>query len=85
MLPIAIEKLNKDILAEGDFNEGDLLCAVLQSDLNFWKSDKINHKFVCEIFQKNQSNMKDFDTTWEIKKKWFDSFKEFELINQNVG
>lgn len=80
LLPIAIEKLNENILVEGDYYEGDLLNVVLNSDVAFWKTEKANHQIFCAIFEQNESVLKDFDTTWEIKKKWFDSFKEFKSI-----
>lgn len=83
LVPIAVEKLNENIVAEGNFYEGDLLTTVLKSDTEFWKADKLNHKIVCEIFQKNEAVLKEFETTSEIKKTWFDSFKNFELINRN--
>lgn len=80
LLPIAIEVLNENILAEGDFYEGDLLSAVLSSDLEFWRANKMSYEIVSELFKRNESTLKDFDTTWEIKKQWFDLFKKFKLI-----
>ena len=37
LIPIALEKLKPNILAEGDFYEGDLLKSVLTSEASFWK------------------------------------------------
>ncbi|MCB0735787.1 MAG: hypothetical protein H6608_11870 [Flavobacteriales bacterium] len=39
LIPIALEQLTKDILAEGDFYPGDLLKAILSSEATFW----LNH------------------------------------------
>ncbi len=36
LVPIAIEELKENILAEGDYYEGDLLKAVLTSEVSFW-------------------------------------------------
>ena len=36
LVPIAIEELNENILAEGDYYEGDLLKSVLTSEVEFW-------------------------------------------------
>lgn len=36
LIPLALEKLSQDILAEGDYYEGDLLKAVLTSEIEFW-------------------------------------------------
>ena len=38
LLPLAIEKLRDDPLAEGDYYPGDLLKTVLGVDLSFWKT-----------------------------------------------
>lgn len=83
LLPMAIEILNENILAEGDYYEGDLLSAVLSSDVKFWEENKTDYKTFFELFQKNESILKNCDTTWEIKKKWFELFKEFGTINPN--
>lgn len=58
LIPIATEKLNENILAEGDFYEGDLLTTVLKSDPEFWKANKLNHKIVCDIFKKKRIGSK---------------------------
>ncbi|MFC5626940.1 contact-dependent growth inhibition system immunity protein [Algoriphagus winogradskyi] len=36
LIPLSLEKLRQDILAEGDYYEGDLLKAVLTSEIEFW-------------------------------------------------
>lgn len=85
LIPIAIEKLDENILTEGDFYEGDLLNVVLNSNVAFWKDDKQNYKTVSDIFERNEFLFRDFDMSWEIKKKWFEIFKNFKSINENVG
>jgi len=84
LIPIALEKLTDNILAEGDFYSGDLLTSVLTSNPDFWRVSKDNYKSVLEIFHRNEALLKDDDSAWEIKKKWFDSFKDFKLI-QNLS
>ena len=37
LLPVAIEELQKDLFAEGDFYPGDLLPSVLHIESEFWK------------------------------------------------
>jgi len=37
-VPIAMKFLSEDILAEGDFYEGDLLKATVMCDSNYWKN-----------------------------------------------
>ena len=81
LIPIAIEKLRLNILAEGDFYEGDLLNAIFNSEVKYWKEEEYNWKIICELFQMNESILRNFDTTWEIKKRLFASFHDFSKIN----
>jgi hypothetical protein len=82
LIPMAIDVLIENILAEGDFYEGDLLKSVLTSDKSYWKKSTENWRIICDLIQKNEQLLNDFDTTWEIKKGWFDSLKEFKLYGQ---
>ncbi len=38
LIPLALDILENNILAEGNFYEGDLLLAVLTSEKHFWES-----------------------------------------------
>jgi len=65
LVPKAYEILSKNILAEGDLYEGDLLSAVLSIDEVFWDSNpkwKISFKNLvnlkqAEIVEKSESNI----------------------------
>lgn len=46
LVPLAIEILKDNVLAEGDLYEGDLLESVLNIDQGFWKQ---NNKLMSEI------------------------------------
>jgi len=81
LIPLAIKTLKENILADGDFYEGDLLKSVLTSDVDYWKTDIGNWEIICELFRKNEEILKANDTTNDIKNGWFDSFKEFEKYN----
>jgi hypothetical protein len=81
LIPMAVEILNNNILAEGDIYEGDLLSAVLSSDKIYWQSSVENWNTIIEIYQRNEKALTDFDTTWEIKKKWKALFEDFKNIN----
>ncbi|XOV92219.1 MAG: contact-dependent growth inhibition system immunity protein [Bacteroidota bacterium] len=37
LIPLALEQLEKNLFAEGDFYEGDLLQATLNADSDFWQ------------------------------------------------
>lgn len=81
LIPLAIEILGKDILAEGDLYEGDFLQSVLTSDENYWKLVPGKWQAVKEIFLKNRMQLENCDTIKDIKDEWFQSFSKFEKIN----
>lgn len=81
LIPLAIEILEKDILAEGDLYEGDFLQSVLASDENYWKLVPGKWQAVKEIFLKNRMQLKNSDTIKDIKDEWFQAFSKFEQIN----
>lgn len=82
LIPMAIVVLEKDILAEGDLYEGDLLTSVLTSEKSFWKKSTDLWKITCELFEKNTQTLRDFETTWEIRKKWFECYLVFKANGQ---
>jgi len=75
LVPIALIKLNKNVLAEGDYYEGDLLKSVLTSDKNFWKVESKLRIQVCELFNKNQILIEE-----EMGKEVNEIFAEFKGI-----
>ena len=82
LIPIAIEELEKDILVEGDFYEGDLLKAILTSNTTtYWREEKENWTKICSLFEQNKDKLESFDTTKSIRDGWFDSYKEFLKIH----
>lgn len=60
LVPIAIEELKENILAEGNYYEGDLLKSVLTSEVNFWteRVDLLN-----ELEKLIQQNLELLDQT----------------------
>ncbi|WP_051269837.1 contact-dependent growth inhibition system immunity protein [Flavobacterium suncheonense] len=81
LIPLAIIELEQNILAEGDFYEGDLLISVLKSDTNYWKKEIENWKTVCDLFRRNEQYLMTFETTKSIRNEWLESFNKFENIN----
>lgn len=82
LIPLAIDVLKENILVEGSFYEGDLLKSVLTSDKEYWKKSAGYWHTLQEIFERNKHILEGFDTTWEIKKGWFDSYKIFKTYLQ---
>jgi len=75
LIPLALEELKQNILAEGDFYEGDLLKSVLTSEIDYWKREKENWILICNLFNEQKDQL---DYT---NKDLFQSFKKFEIIN----
>jgi hypothetical protein len=53
LIPLALEKLEEDILAEGDYYPGDLLSVVMKSDSEFWKEHPAYKKQLDELISSN--------------------------------
>ena len=81
LIPLAIEELDKNILAEGVFYEGDLLKMVLTSEVNYWQKEKSNWKIVCNLFIKNKTEIEEFCYEYDYKNDWLNEFEKFKKIN----
>lgn len=80
IIPIAIKKLNIDILADGDFFESDLLLNILRSDSGYWKEEKDNWNIVYKmIVDKKEWLAQELLKT--IRTEIFEAFEKFERIN----
>lgn len=49
LIPLAIEQLNVNLFAEGDYYEGDLLQVVLSSNKEYWINHKDNWLTIIEL------------------------------------
>lgn len=76
LIPIAIERLGKNILAEGDFYEGDLLKSVLDSDSIFWTNNREFWTIVKKLYLDSKQTFDSDNTFRQIRK----SFEHFEKI-----
>ncbi len=81
LIPIAIEQLNENILAEGDFYEGDLLNSVFSSDRKYWLNNEEHWSIVCKLFENNKETLQAFDTTKPIRDKMFSLYQHFRGIH----
>jgi len=55
LVPLALQHLREDPLAQGDFYPGDLLCAVLRVNPEFWKKDSKRYEEIKVIADKARS------------------------------
>ncbi|HEY9542169.1 contact-dependent growth inhibition system immunity protein [Prevotella sp.] len=81
-IPMAMEVLAKNILADGDFYEGDLLSSVLNIKESYWENHAKELSRFIDILLRNQSVMDAFDGPRELVRaydafltKWGDSAK----------
>lgn len=80
LVPLAIEKLQENILSEGDFYKGDLLNAVLTVDSNYWKDNKENWRKIVDLFKGNIEVLESSNTSLKRREEWFAAFSKLETI-----
>jgi len=76
LIPVAIEQLERNILAEGDFYAGDLLKSVLDSDSKFWIKNRELWSTVKKLYLNSKKVFESDSTSKQIIK----SFEHFEKI-----
>lgn len=76
LIPIAIEKLTQNILAEGDFYSGDLLKSVLDSEASFWTKNKTLWEAIRNLYNNNKEIFENDNIYRQISK----SFDVFDKI-----
>ncbi|NRA94002.1 MAG: hypothetical protein HRU26_15215 [Psychroserpens sp.] len=81
LVPLAIEELNKNILAEGDFYEGDLLKSILTTDIDFWKTETESWNQICILFRNNITEIEQEAAEYKTGREIIKAFKQFEKIN----
>lgn len=77
LIPMAIDVLQENILAEGNFYEGDLLLAVLMTRAQYWKEHKNEAITLVNLCQINKALIDDFDTTNGIRNKIKEAIRLF--------
>ncbi|EDP70762.1 hypothetical protein FBALC1_08383 [Flavobacteriales bacterium ALC-1] len=73
IIEIGISELDKNILAEGDFYEGDLLMAISNVQSEFWNENKTEFLTFKNIVERNSELIK-----FELGEK------KFDRINTNI-
>jgi hypothetical protein len=76
-IPLALEILKSNPMAEGDFFAGDLLKNTLQADIDFWKSNKELKNQLERIFIEQKDYILNYDVSEEIKAELVNSFELF--------
>jgi hypothetical protein len=78
LIPMALQVLRQDLLAEGHYYPGDLLHAVFTSEPDFWQAYPHYKRDFIHIFRKNQQRIKHSPLcTAKGKAALFEQFKLF--------
>ena len=83
LVPLALEKLDQNILAEGEYYPGDLLQNVLNSDPSYWVDNPEQHHRLVLLFHKRLTEMEQLDGVRISKndlQKFIDSFERFKSM-----
>ena len=80
LIPLALDQLSTNILAEGDYYEGDLLTAVLRVNREYWKENKGQLNTLRTLFHANCELLNNFDTTEDIKHGWTTAFEQLNEL-----
>ena len=78
MVPIAIEKLQENILAEGDLYDDDLLDSVLSADPTYWQKNKKEWQLIVELVENKKKLLQSSNLHRQLLKK----FESFVQINK---
>jgi hypothetical protein len=78
LVPFAIEKLQENILAEGDLYDGDLLSSVLAADVAYWQKNKKEWQLIVELFENKKHLLESSDQYRQLLKR----FESFLQINK---
>ena len=71
LIGVALEKLGRNILAEGDFYEGDLLVAVSGLPIDFWTENQTEFQSFKNLVERNSELIKT-----ELGEKKFDRIND---------
>ena len=79
-IPMAIEQLSVNPMAEGDYYPGDLLKVTLCASPQYWATHEKERAALEDIVIKNKDKIFNFDTTDEIKNQLREAFHDFLLM-----
>ncbi len=83
LMPRAMEVLEKDAFAEGDFYPGDLLENVLCADPRFWNTHPHYAQAMLTLLKEKMNDLLSLDVTDEIKEGILAAYEKFKMRNQD--
>jgi hypothetical protein len=84
LIPIAFERLKQNIMAEGDFYQGDLLQNVLRVEKFYWSKNPVIYRRIDKLYRSNFPSIEKKvgrSITKTNFKDIVESFEEFNKIN----
>lgn len=79
LIPKALEVLEKNTFAEGDFYPGDLLEKVLCADSKFWIKNPQYAQALLTLIESKIDELLDLDVSEEIKEGLLNTYKRFKM------
>jgi len=83
LIPKAIEVLEEDTFAEGDFYPGDLLEKVLCADPKFWNTLPQYAQALLALLEEKMDDFRSLDVTDEIREGILSAYEKFKMRRQN--
>lgn len=79
LVPLALEKLKKDLFLEAEYYPGDLFCSLLliNNDPNYWSTHPDHKQELINLYIEQKKMLGALDVTEEIRIKIKDAYKEF--------
>jgi len=81
LIPMAIDLLENDILAEGYYYKGDLLNNVLKCEMKYWEENPKELKRLCETIEKKKEEIMESDIPRRDKNEIFDLIENMKKKN----
>ena len=84
LIPLAFERLQQNIMVEGDYYPGDLLKNILTSEESYWRQNLILQRRLCRLYKSNLVTIEkqaDQSIPRSILKEIAEAFNAFERIN----
>jgi hypothetical protein len=81
LIPLALDKLKVDILAEGDFYEGDLLVSVLKTSPSYWLNHSLELATFITLLEENLTSIAISDAPKIVLENVYQSLPELKVIS----
>jgi len=81
LIPMAIDLLEKEILAEGDYYKGDLLNNVLKCEMKYWEENPKELKRICDTIEKKKEEIMESDIASRDKNDIFELLENIKKKN----